>query len=396
MQLKPFGLYVHIPFCAKKCPYCDFNTYAQGEIPSERYVEAILSELRVYASQPDWNGRYIDTIFFGGGTPSILPISLISKILDGVRTEFKLSVNAEITLEANPNRMEPEYYEGLKSSGVNRVSFGAQTFSPDKLRELGRDHTADQVEKVVLTAQKAGLTNLSIDLIFGLPNQSVEEALSDIKIAANLPISHLSTYSLTVEPGTPFFQRQERGLLKIAPEEEVVEMMREIPRRLVSYGFQRYEISNYARKGQDGRVLVSHHNLACWNGADYLGLGAGAHSFHRKSKNSAQRWSNCAKPLDYINRSHNGSSVSWSEQLTEHDLAFECFFLGLRKMNGVNLTEFREIYGEESYLQYYPALSKLSEGGFMDEKALHGESRAIYTEQGILLSDSILQELAAV
>ncbi len=386
MNSSPFGLYVHIPFCAQKCPYCDFNTYAVARAPEDEYAAAVLQELCRYAKHEGFKDRLVGTIFFGGGTPSLLSGSAIARIVDGARKTFGLTEGCEVTIEANPaSAMETRYRE-YRDAGVNRISLGAQSFSPRNLELLGRDHTRGQIIGAVESAVKVGISNVSLDIIFGLPNQSVTDVLNDLTEAVALPIQHISTYSLTIEKGTPFFQRQERGLFTLPVDDVVVEMLARIPRFLGEHGFARYEISNYARNGQ-----VSEHNLACWNGCDYLGLGAGAHSFVANSaapdRSEGLRWSNCALPADYMKRVQSGSAASWQERLDKKALKFEFFFLGLRKINGVDLGKFDQIFGVGSVDEYREVISELEREGFLK----HSENSVCLTSRGITLADSVTE-----
>jgi oxygen-independent coproporphyrinogen-3 oxidase len=387
----PFGLYIHIPFCSQKCPYCDFNTYAVARVPEVEYVAAVLQELSTYAKHDGFKGRVIGTIFFGGGTPSLLTGAAIAKIVEGAKKAFGLAEGCEITMEANPASAMESRYREYRDAGVNRLSLGAQSFSPKYLELLGRDHTRGQIRGAVESAVKVGVPNVSLDIIFGLPNQSVADVLSDLKEAVALPIQHISTYSLTIEKGTPFFQRQERGLLSLPVDDVVVEMLARIPKFLDEHGFARYEISNYARNGE-----VSKHNLAYWNSCDYLGLGAGAHSFVANSKaadrSEALRWSNCALPADYMKRVQGGSAVSWQERLDKKALKFEFFFLGLRKIEGVDLGKFDEIFGAGSVEGYGEIVSELEREGFLRSEG----SCVRLTERGIALADSVTERFVGV
>jgi oxygen-independent coproporphyrinogen-3 oxidase len=263
---------------------------------------------------------------------------------------------------------------------------GAQSFQPKYLELLGRDHTRGQIRGAVEAAEKAGVAEISVDIIFGIPGQTVSEVLSDLQEAAMLPIHHISTYSLTIEKGTPFFQRQERGLLALPPDDVVVEMLRKIPSFLSQHRFERYEISNYAR---DSRV--SRHNLSYWNGHDYLGIGAGAHSFvinpEAGQRSEGLRWSNCALPADYMKRIDEGSAISWQDRLSARSLEFEFFFLGLRKSAGVDLSTFDILFGSVALDRYQKVIGELVAEGYVERAG----SVIRLTANGIALSDSVVE-----
>ena len=247
--MSPFALYIHVPFCAQKCPYCDFNTYAVERVPDTDYTEALLAELDMWGRDPRLFGRSVSTIFFGGGTPSLLSAASLARIIEKARMLFGVVRGAEITLEANPSTPSEALYTGFLDATINRLSFGVQSFDSQRLALLGRDHSPEDAQRAVKQARSSGFQNVSLDLIFGVPGQSAKDLESDLDVASALPITHLSTYALTIEPGTPFYQRQERGLLKASKEELVAEMLSLIPERLRRHGFERYEISNYARDG---------------------------------------------------------------------------------------------------------------------------------------------------
>jgi oxygen-independent coproporphyrinogen-3 oxidase len=390
MTQPPFSVYVHVPFCAQKCPYCDFNTYAVNKAPEEEYVAAVCSELRDYSGIAAFAGRRVQTIFFGGGTPSIFSGDSIVKIVQCVDAQFGIEAEAEITLEANPNHADAKRLPGYRAAGVNRISFGVQSFQEKYLQLLGRNHSADEARKAVERACEAGINNLSVDLIFGVPGQSVEELKEDLRIAGSLPITHLSTYSLTIEPGTPFFQRQERGLLRMPPDAHVAEMLECIPQELVRYGFSRYEISNYARAGNESK-----HNTIYWTGGDYLGVGAGAHSYvatHSASGalESAQRWSTLALPAAYISGVATKAAASWRETLNLEALSFEFFYLGLRRMQGVRRSTFVALFGEQAFERYVPILKELAHEGFL----VLSDDAIVLSTQGIALADSVFERLS--
>ncbi|RIL07403.1 MAG: coproporphyrinogen III oxidase [Proteobacteria bacterium] len=388
--MKPFSLYVHIPFCLHKCPYCDFNTYALNTIPEKDYVAALLSELHFRSVQEEWQGRRIKSIFFGGGTPSLFSANSISKIIRAATTLFGLQFGIEISLEANPGALSLEQLSGLREAGVNRLSLGAQTFDSGLLRTLGRLHAPEDVETGVELAKACGLDNINLDLIYGIPGQSIELLKGDLQRAIKLAPRHISAYGLTIEKGTPFFSSYQRGLLKLPPEDLVVEMMEEIASFLPICGFRRYEISNFAERGFEAR-----HNLAYWYGDDYLGLGAGAHSFVAKCsgprKLAALRWSNYAFPNRYMQKAgQEGQAESWRDTLAVSDLMFEFFFLGLRKIEGVSKAEFISAFDCDIDHAYPGMISILTHEGLLKCE----EDRISLSERGLRLADSVIENFS--
>jgi oxygen-independent coproporphyrinogen-3 oxidase len=303
---------------------------------------------------------------------------------------FGIEHDAEVTLEANPNHADATRLPEFRAAGINRISFGVQSFQEKYLQLLGRNHSAEEARKAVERAVVAGIENISVDLIYGLPGQSLAELTEDLQAASDLPIKHLSTYSLTIEPGTPFFQRQERGLLRMPQDALVAEMLESIPQELGAEGFQRYEISNYARVGCESR-----HNSVYWIGGDYLGVGAGAHSYvacysAEGQLESAKRWSTLALPATYIKGVEADTAISWRETLNSEALSFEFFYLGLRRMEGVTRSRFCVLFGEEALQRYEPLLRELADEGFL---VLEDDAIQL-TTQGIALADSVFERLS--
>lgn len=399
MSCGNLAIYVHIPFCAQKCPYCDFNTYAVRDIPENEYTDALCCELASFSRDARFSGRKVSSLFFGGGTPSIFSPLSIARVVRAVGDHFGFCEGAEVTLECNPNDAERDRLFGFRDAGINRVSFGVQSFRDEKLKLLGRDHSALEAIKALESAIGVGLENVSLDLIFGVPGESLSELKRDIAQAVALPIKHISTYSLTIEPGTPFFQRQERGLLKLPPDKDVARMLKVLPELLAAEGFERYEISNFARGGS----FKSLHNIVYWRGGDYLGCGAGAHSYVASCDgsgaiSSAERWSNVALPDDYIRRSAAVRKdrpvaleqvASWSERLGVSELIFEFFYLGLRLIEGVSRRGFFERFGCNVPSNIECVLRDLEAEGFI---LLEGDRIAL-SGSGVALADSVFERL---
>lgn len=389
-MVRPISLYVHIPYCFHKCPYCDFNAYAVSSIPEKEYVSALLSELDYRASQREWRGRLVQSIYFGGGTPSLFQPTAIRKIVGAICSHFAVHDNVEVSLESNPGTLTPDNILGYREAGVNRLSIGAQSFQRRVLAALGRMHSPDHIEAAVESAKAAGLSNVNIDLIYGAPDESLKEWESDLRAAVALEPVHISAYGLTIERGTPFYLSYRKGQLKLPTEEKVIEMMNLVNTFLPAHGLQRYEISNFAVIGREAR-----HNLAYWNGDDYLGIGAGAHSFSRlagqKPESFGARWSNAALPAKYIQEAvAQGHAESWHDELSFESAVFEFFFLGLRKISGVSTKAFEQRFGT-SVESLYPALLEvLSSEGLIKRV---GDSIAI-SEKGLLLADSVIENFA--
>lgn len=293
--MQPTSLYIHIPFCRHRCAYCDFNTYAglEGQIPA--YLQALCDEIgRLGAA----GGGHlpVHTIFFGGGTPSLLAPRQIAQILAACRQAFAVDAQAEISMEANPGTVSLVSLRGLRAAGVNRLSYGMQSAHPDDLRLLQRQHDTYDVIQAVQWARQAGFDSLSLDLIFGLPFQSLERWRATLELAINLNPEHLSLYALTVESGTPFHRWARRGLIPLPDDDLAADMYEYAGERLARAGFQQYEISNWARVKND-ELLACRHNLQYWRNRPYLGFGAGAHGYH-----SGYRLVNAATVPDYIER----------------------------------------------------------------------------------------------
>jgi len=386
MTLDPFALYLHVPFCAQKCPYCDFNTYATPKAPEAEYIEALIRELRWYAIDSRFVGRKISSVFWGGGTPSLLSPQGIASVHGEVERLFGVETGAEITLEANPSAPSKERFIGYRDAGVNRVSFGVQSFSPKRLQLLGRDHSGDDARRAVDLCVEAGISNVSVDIIFGVTDQTMDDLEADLKAASALPINHISTYALTIEPGTPFFQRKERGLLPMPEDDLVASMLQSIPTCLASHGFTRYEISNYGREG-----ARSHYNEAYWIGRDYLGIGAGAHSYvgnyEDTRRTGGSRWSTLAQPAAYMKAAGSSGTVSWREELSLDSARFEFFYLGLRRAVGVSLTDFVELFGTAARDLYIPVITDLVREGFIERSG----DQLMLSPSGILVADSVYE-----
>ncbi len=381
--MKPFALYLHIPFCFHKCPYCDFNTYAVSRTPEDDYVAALLAEMDFRASTEEWRGRTVKSVYFGGGTPSLFSPKAFRKIIFYICKTFPVDSRVEITIEANPGTVNADNLSGYRAAGVNRISLGAQSFNPQHLKTLGRIHSVDQIQAAFEQSRLAGFGNISLDLIFGIPGQNLADFRSDLEQVVALSPEHISAYGLTIEKGTEFYNLYHKGKLILPGEDVLAGMMKELREFVEAQGYQQYEISNFCRRQKEAR-----HNLAYWDGDDYLGLGAGAHSMFAKSDTERKRWSNFALPKEYMEKaSADGKAESWSDTLDAKAVMFEFFFLGLRKTAGVNLREFEKIFGFPASDAYTGVLDVLLERQFLKQD---GEMLSL-TRKGTLVADSVIE-----
>jgi oxygen-independent coproporphyrinogen III oxidase len=384
-QGQRFSLYIHIPYCISKCPYCDFNSHVVPVIPERQYAEALLQELAHYAALEDWRGREVQTVFFGGGTPSTFRPSSIKEILQRIAASFPLASGCEITLEANPGTVDERNFSGYRDSGVNRISVGVQSFQPRLLKFLGRAHSAADARNALAVVREAGFENFSLDLIYANPGQTLAELEADLEIALRYRPPHLSAYNLTFEEGTPFHRDYRSGKLTPLPEEREIAMAELIEMKLSDSGMERYEISNYARPG-----FPSRHNINYWQGGDYLGLGAGAHSYKRMNDDDARsfRWANEKNPARYMARiEETANAVTETDDVNRARAAGEFMFLGLRMTAGISVQEFRYRFSA-SPVERYDKISDWLEAELMEEK----EGYLRLTPKGLLLANSIFVE----
>lgn len=384
--MKPFSIYIHIPYCAQKCPYCDFNTYALSKIPEEEYCDALISELNFFSNAEFLAGRPVQSIFFGGGTPSLFDAVSLRKIIGTIRQRFPVIHNAEISIEANPNPLEAERIAGFARAGINRLSLGSQSFTSETLKTLGRMHRPEHIEAAVENTKAVGITNINLDIIYGVPGQTMDQLKFDLEEAVAINPTHISAYGLTIEKGTPFYLAYKKGELKLLDEDLVADMMEEICSYLPSSGFERYEISNFAAD-----KLYARHNMAYWNGDDYLGLGAGAHSFCKSISQYGTRWANYASPEKYIQDAQEyGHAQSWRDDLKLKDAIFEFFFLGLRKITGVSKNQFSKNFGAEIEDFYGPLTNILINNGFLESQ----DDSLYLSKKGLMLADNVIQNFS--
>ncbi len=382
---KPFSLYVHIPYCVSKCPYCDFNSHVAARIPEREYTQALLRELRHYSEHEVWASRSVKTVFFGGGTPSTFQGTSIGAVLDEADGLFGLDERPEITLEANPGAVDAGRFRDYRRCGVNRISIGAQTFDAELLRFLGRVHGAEETRQALTSVREAGFDNFSLDLIYGIPGQTVDGVSRDLSQALESEPPHLSAYNLTIEEGTPFHARYRQGLLHPLDEDVEIGMAERIQRTLAQAGLDRYEISNYARTG-----FESQHNVNYWEGGDYLGVGAGAHSHHRgPSDPLGERWHNERSPAVYMRRTEEaGHAVAEHERPECRQAMAEHLFTGLRMIGGVSVPAFRRRFGTKPENAFPEIAGWLSEGLLVETN-----HRLHFAPRGLLLANELFVHL---
>jgi len=324
MKRPPLSLYIHLPWCVRKCPYCDFNSHKAGDAaPKERYIKALLRDLAGEADRAD--GRPVKTVFIGGGTPSLFTPGEIQDLLKGVRALFPLGKTAEVTMEANPGTVECGSPAGYRDAGVNRLSIGAQSFDDELLSKLGRIHNSADITRAVREAQDGGFDNINIDLMHGLPGQTVEMALMDLRSAVELEPAHISWYQLTLEPNTVFYARPPANL----PDNDLAFEIQDHGQALLAdHGYEQYEISAYARNGQRCQ-----HNLNYWLFGDYLAAGAGAHG-KLSSASGVNRYQKPANPLQYMIAQEDPATKVDLTDLSRSDLMLEFMLNALRLNEG--------------------------------------------------------------
>ena len=325
----PLALYVHLPWCVRKCPYCDFNSHAMPQnMPQREYIEALIEDLDHDLTKV--RDRTLISIFFGGGTPSLFSPEEIGLLLEAVRARFVVSDELEVTLEANPGTIEHGRFAGYREAGVTRVSLGVQSFNEQQLKTLGRIHGAGDVHRAVDELRRAGLDNFNLDLMYGLPQQSIEEALQDLRSAIELQPAHISHYQLTLEPGTVFYHRPP----PLPDDDASWQMQTESQALLDRFGYSQYEISAYAQAGRQCR-----HNLNYWQFGDYLGIGAGAHG-KLTVQDGIQRTARCKQPREYLSRA-GADRIVEHRWLSSAELPFEFMLNALRLRAGVPASLFQ-------------------------------------------------------
>ncbi|MEX0800359.1 MAG: radical SAM family heme chaperone HemW [Dehalococcoidia bacterium] len=406
---EPLSLYLHIPFCTLKCSYCDFNSYAGLEELVRPYVDALIAEMGLWSgfaqtgARPGAAGRPVPTVFFGGGTPSLLPIEEVERIVEAIGERFALDADAEVTLEANPGTVDLEYLRRLRATGVNRVSFGVQSFHDDELAALDRIHSAAEAEEAYRRAREAGFQRINLDLIYGLPvlsgvegpEQPIERWQATLERAIDLAPDHMSLYALTVEEGTKLAYDIDHGRAPEPDGDAQAAMYEWSQERMQRAGYRQYEISNWSREGQECR-----HNLVYWRNGDWLGLGAGAHSHL-----AGTRFADVYSPRGYVRSVESAGDspatddiasllrampqVTYVEEPSPELARADTLIMGLRLNEGVSLAEFRRRFGAGADGPYAGTFAEMTSAGLLERS----NGRIRLTPRGRLLANEVFVRL---
>jgi oxygen-independent coproporphyrinogen-3 oxidase len=376
------GLYIHIPFCLKKCPYCDFYSITDTSL-HPAFMDALVSEMRMTRG----GNLTFDTLYMGGGTPSVLDAKTIGKIIGTARESYEILPDTEITLEVNPGTVGLNKFEGYRRAGVNRINIGIQSFDPANLHLLGRIHSGYDARTAITWAQKAGFKNIGLDLIYGIPNQTEKSWLMDLKIAVESEPQHLSCYILSFEPGTPLHRDRQEARLKPLAESQVCELFETTLEFLRDHGYVQYEISNFAREIMDSSGLKSaernrsRHNMKYWKSVPYIGLGPSAHSFLEP-----KRYWNCRDVKKYIqDLEAEKLPLDGEERLSTEQLITEAIYLGLRKTKGILIDAFDKKFGVSFKTLFKDTIDVLKSKGLIELS----QNRCALTSRGMLYLDSI-------
>ena len=374
------SFYIHIPYCIKRCGYCDFNTYTPAELQgpdlatvSQNYIDAVIKEISI--AKNSVGEALVPTIFFGGGTPSLMPAHELARVIRAIRSQFNLLDNAEITLEVNPDSVTEEFLSDMRHAGASRISMGMQSAIPHVLATLDRTHNPENVMRAVELARSCGYENISVDLIYGVPGESLQDWQQSVQAALALPINHVSAYSLIVEKGTKLASQVSRGELVMPPDEETAEKYLYADETFTQAGFEWYELSNWSKPGGECR-----HNVAYWDGSYWWGVGPGAHSYFENT-----RWWNIKHPRSYqekLNREE--SPIQEREELTSANMADEFIMLQIRRREGIPLSHLKEN-------QLSVAKQFLDSGDL--EEARWSQGKLVLSKNGRLIADRIVREL---
>lgn len=350
--MKELGIYVHIPFCKQKCSYCDFISYCDKNDLIEKYIKALKQEIK----NSSVNEYEISTIYIGGGTPSYIESKYISEILKTIKQKYNISRNVEITIEVNPGTATKEKLRDYVEAGINRISIGLQSCNNNLLKMIGRIHTYEEFLSTYKLAREVGFKNINVDLMIGLPNQTLDDVKKSLEEISKLNPEHISVYSLIVEEGTPIEKKIADGQLKLPNEELEREEYWEVKKFLESLGYKHYEISNFAKTGYESK-----HNLNCWEQKEYLGFGAAAHSYMKKT-----RYSNTENIEKYINQEMQSKQLHIVHEVQkEEEQKKEYMLLGLRKIDGVQISSFKNKFGCNPIMEFKNELKKLTQEGLI-------------------------------
>jgi oxygen-independent coproporphyrinogen III oxidase len=379
---RALSIYVHIPFCVQKCGYCDFNAYLYRESLADAYLAALRQEITHTAAERLWEGYHVPSVYFGGGTPSTLAPEDLRSLLDLLCTNFPVQTDAEITAEVDPGTIDLSGLEALRATGFNRLSLGIQAFNDGLLHRLGRLHSAADARHVLTWARRAGFMDLNLDLMFGLPGQALADWEESLQEAVAFAPTHVSVYGLTIEAGTPFSQRQQRGRLVLPDEETQAVMFEGANRLLTAAGYLHYEISNYALPG-----WRSCHNLHYWRHGEYLGFGAGAHAYVNGYRRENERL-----PSRYARAiAERGCAAGVPECIDGERRIHEGLMVGLRLQEGIDLAAFARDYGVPLATVYAAPIAELTQAGYVQV----ANGRLCLTSRGRLVADAVLDRLLA-
>ena len=374
-----FGLYIHWPFCQSKCPYCDFNSHVAASIDQRRWRDAYLTEIRRWANET--KGRVLETVFFGGGTPSLMDPEVVADILDCVRSSWPMVNDPEITLEANPSSVEAGRFAGYREAGVNRISMGVQSLRDEDLRRLGRLHTAAEARQAFDIARNL-FDRVSFDLIYARQSQTLDEWKAELKEALSMAVDHLSLYQLTIEDGTAFAERFARGGMKDLPDEDVQADMYSLTQEVcAAHGMPAYEVSNHARPGAESR-----HNIIYWRMGDYVGIGPGAHG---RVTRSGRRWATVEPrpPGMWLNGVEaNDRKGAVEEEISRPEQALEYLLMSLRLSEGTEISRYERLAGEPLCAD---RIDRLEDLGLIRVT----DGRLIASDSGRVVLNSVLREL---
>ena len=373
------GIYIHIPFCRQKCYYCDFYKTVNTSL-QQKFLTTLKTEANVRKNYLQYES--VETIYFGGGTPSVLTVPELMDLMSFLKREFKLSADAEITLEANPDDLSPEYLDGIRTAGINRLSMGIQAFQDEHLKKMNRRHSVEVALKSIHYACKSGFDNISIDLIYGLPGLSDKEWKESLEKAFSLPVQHLSAYHLTYHEGTPFYTWLKKGTLKELAETDSVRQFETLVKMAEVAGYEHYEISNFAKAG-----FYSKHNTSYWMSKKYLGLGPSAHSFDGETR----RW-NVSHVESYLKAFESNTEYFEEEKLSEKDKYNEYILTRIRTKWGVSVREINEKFGVEK-ARYF---QKQIKSHIQKKKAVLNDGIINLTQEGLFVSDDIMADLIII
>ena len=374
------SFYIHIPYCVKRCGYCDFNTYTPAELKgpdlesvSKNYISAVLKEIEL--AQKTVGAAEVPSIFFGGGTPSLMPAAELVRVIQEIRDRFELSPDIEITIEVNPDSVSLDFLEKMRQAGANRISMGMQSAVPHVLKVLDRTHNPENVSTAVEKARKAGFEHVSVDLIYGAPGESVSDWQQSVTSALQLPIDHISAYALIIEKGTKLAAQISRGEVQMPPDEETAEKYLIADSAFEAAGFNWYELSNWSKPGGQCR-----HNIAYWNGLMWWGVGPGAHSYFDN-----RRWWNVKHPATYQQKINAGESPVQSEEiLSEENLADEYLMLQIRRREGIPHRNLKDSQVSRA--------AEYVDSGHLDQAEWTAQ-KLVLTQQGRLIADRIVRDL---